>query len=481
MNDLVIRLRNGTSIVAPRSLAAITTYVLLEQETWFEKELGFVERLLQPGMHAIDVGANLGVFSLAMAKAVGPAGRVTGFEPASETRDRLLRSRETNRAAHFEIVDAALSDSERVGHLVFGRSSELNHLGATADGAGEKVRISSLDVEAQRHGLPAPYLIKIDAEGEEIPILAGARTLLGKAEPVLMLELKSDTAVNDDLIDTTERSGFRAYCYVSALDALVPLDRANLDPMELNFFAVTDRRAAELEARGLLVRDDPKVEIRPADMANALAELRKQPFAPGFPPQFAADLSVHPQYAEALGAYALWRDRSRPLAHRWAALRLAYSRLRALCDTDGRIGRLSTLARMAGELGRRLIGCRILEIVLREGNSGRLAIGEPFWPAAPRFDTVPQAGRPAEWFLAAACEGLEEGRTLSTAFDPAGDTLAWLVGSGFASADMHRRHCLSMLLAGRTPPIPDVLLVEAPDHLNAALWRDGTVTGLAKF
>ena len=58
------------------NLDSITSYVLLKQETWFENELPFLMQYLQPGMTAIDVGANAGVYSLPMARAVGPTGRV---------------------------------------------------------------------------------------------------------------------------------------------------------------------------------------------------------------------------------------------------------------------------------------------------------------------------------------------------------------------------------------------------------------------
>jgi hypothetical protein len=45
--------------------------VLLEQEDWFEKEIAFVRRLLRSGMRAVDIGANYGTYTLAMARAVG--------------------------------------------------------------------------------------------------------------------------------------------------------------------------------------------------------------------------------------------------------------------------------------------------------------------------------------------------------------------------------------------------------------------------
>jgi len=56
MDELSLRLSDGTTIVVPASLNSITTYVVLEQEAWFEKEMAFLARWLRPGMTAIDIG-----------------------------------------------------------------------------------------------------------------------------------------------------------------------------------------------------------------------------------------------------------------------------------------------------------------------------------------------------------------------------------------------------------------------------------------
>ena len=84
-----VTIRGGAKICVPDSIALITPYVLLEQEDWFEDEVRFVRRLLRPNMAAIDVGASFGIFSMAMANAVGPQGSVWAFEPTPETAEFL--------------------------------------------------------------------------------------------------------------------------------------------------------------------------------------------------------------------------------------------------------------------------------------------------------------------------------------------------------------------------------------------------------
>jgi hypothetical protein len=99
MDMLELRLSDQVTLAVPGRLDSITTYVLLEQESWFEKALGFLSRWLKRGMTAIDIGANLGVYSLPMARLVGPEGRVFAYEPGSEARSLLARSRAINAAA----------------------------------------------------------------------------------------------------------------------------------------------------------------------------------------------------------------------------------------------------------------------------------------------------------------------------------------------------------------------------------------------
>src|SRR6202007_1987029 len=125
MQPLRIRMRDDdVKLAAPPDLSSITTYVLLEQEAWFEKELMFLRRWLRPGMTVIDIGANLGVYSLPLARSVGPHGLVFAYEPASDPRAMLKRSGSINRADNLHVIPAAVSDSLREGRLVLGSSSE---------------------------------------------------------------------------------------------------------------------------------------------------------------------------------------------------------------------------------------------------------------------------------------------------------------------------------------------------------------------
>src|SRR5260370_35086885 len=135
-----------------------------------------LRRWLRPGMTVLGIGANHGVYSLPMARLVGRTGHVFAYEPGSETRALLKRSRDLNAAVNLDISSFALSDSDREGRLVFGGSSELNALGDS--GAGETVLITSLDKEDAPRGWPSPDFMKVNAQAEDEQMLAGVRNFL---------------------------------------------------------------------------------------------------------------------------------------------------------------------------------------------------------------------------------------------------------------------------------------------------------------
>jgi len=280
MGEMSLRMADGTHIVVPSSLDAITTYVILEQEKWFEKETAFVARWLRPGMTAIDIGANLGVYSLPIARLVGPEGQVFAYEPATETRRLLAISKARNGADNLHIVAAALSDGEREGHLVLAASSELNTLDGS--GPGERVQITSLDAEEKTRNWGDIDFLKIDAEGEEERILAGAGSFFAKRSPLVMFEVKAGEKQNDHLAARFMAMGFGLYRLLAGAPVLVPVGEEPLDGYELNLFAAKPDRAVALACAGLLVEAVP--EWMPGDdtRAKALEFFRAQPFAPIF-------------------------------------------------------------------------------------------------------------------------------------------------------------------------------------------------------
>lgn len=476
MNVLELKLSDDVTLVVPASLQSITTYVLLEQECWFEKEMDFLRHWLRPGMTVIDIGANLGVYSLPMARLVDRTGQVFAYEPGSEARGLLERSRELNAAENLHISPFALSDSEREGRLVYGNSSELNALGDR--GVGEVIGITSLDSEDVAQGWPAPDFVKIDAEGEEERILAGGRNFFARHSPLIMFEIKAGNRVNERLRAHFPSIGYRLFRQLGGAPILIPDDpQQALDKFELNLFAAKRDRADALLRGGFLADEIPAWMPSEDNCRTAASFWKSQNFAPLINMIGRGGPLEDPEYRESLAAYATWRAADKPIWTRCAALTFALHSLRRVCARAPTAARLSTLARVAWEWGAREESVAVLARLLETLQGNEIQPEEPFWPASKRYESMALGSQPANWFAAAAAEQFERTISFSSLFAGASPLLTWLCSQPCASAEMGRRRVLVAARAGQLPAVPARLCQVAGDHLNAKIWRAGKVPG----
>lgn len=142
----------------------------------YEDEAFFVQKFIKAGMTAIDIGANVGFFTLMMARLAGDSGRVHAFEPSRPTLEKLRRNIDENKLANITIHEVALSDREEERALHHDEDPSQNRFGQVVSPAGEeKVRCRPLDVEL---GPSKVDFIKIDVEGAELLVFRGAQQLL---------------------------------------------------------------------------------------------------------------------------------------------------------------------------------------------------------------------------------------------------------------------------------------------------------------
>jgi FkbM family methyltransferase len=476
LNALELNISDAVTLVVPASLQSITTYVLLEQESWFEKEMEFLRHWLRSGMTVIDIGANLGVYSLPMARMVGPTGQVFAYEPGSEPRAFLERSRELNAAVNLHISPSALSDREREGRLVFGGSSELSALGDS--GSGETVRITNLDNEDAARGWPSPDFMKIDAEGEEERILAGGHKFFSRHSPLIMFEIKAGNKTNEQLRALFPAIGYRLFRQLGRAPILIPDDAYQpLDGFELNLFAAKPDRVSALSQQGFLVDTIPAWVPSEDGCKRADEFWLSQKFAPSINISGGNSAPADFDYRNSLAAYHTWRTADQPVAMRCAALAFALRGLRAACARAPTAARLSTLARIAWEWGARGESVGVLQRLFQTLQSGQIRLDEPFWPASERFDSIAPGSQPANWFVGAAAEQFERTFSFSSTFAGASSVMAWLCSQPFVSAEIERRRVLLAARAGQRPKVPLRLCTAAADHLNANVWRGGKVPG----
>lgn len=151
-----------------------------------------LSRLCPVGGVVLDVGAHYGYFSLLMARLVGPTGSCIAFEASRANYEKILRTREANQVAQLKIEQVAISD--KPGTVVF--SDNINTLmgrivegDASQEPVTESVPSLTLDLYVEQAGLTRLDFIKMDIEGAERKALAGARQILQRLRPSLLVEV----------------------------------------------------------------------------------------------------------------------------------------------------------------------------------------------------------------------------------------------------------------------------------------------------
>ncbi len=158
-------------------------------------------RLLQaavrPGMTVLDVGAHVGWHTLRMAQRVGDSGRVVAFEPVYAFRKDLQSHLAANRLQRrVAVMPLGLSDLDGK------RSCSIDTDSATVCAEGDvapgttTVKVRRLDDVVVELGLPRIDFVKIDVNGHERHVIAGARAVLTKDRPMLSVALARNDATS---------------------------------------------------------------------------------------------------------------------------------------------------------------------------------------------------------------------------------------------------------------------------------------------
>lgn len=166
---------------------------------WEKQETEFILKNIDRSTVFIDVGANIGYFSLAVAS---KAKCVVAIEPIPKTFNFLKKNVEFNSlGAQVHLLNIALGNEE--GYLEFTDSlGPKNHvLSESKDTTDDKVsrctvKATTLDNVVEELQLPGIDFIKVDVEGFEYAFLQGAKATLQKFQPVLLMEIEEHRCAN---------------------------------------------------------------------------------------------------------------------------------------------------------------------------------------------------------------------------------------------------------------------------------------------
>lgn len=195
-------------------------------------ELDFVKRYLRKDDVFLDIGANVGLFSVVGASIVGDTGHVYSFEPVKKTYERLIENIRLNNFKNVTGINAGLSDSN--GALSMSTSNDgydaWNSFGTPSAGSNynkEELPVFSLDAWINEHNIKGANLIKIDVEGWEYKVLTGGEALFSsELAPDLLVEFTEKNCQSSgyscgDLYDYLISFGYQLYTYDPANNSII--------------------------------------------------------------------------------------------------------------------------------------------------------------------------------------------------------------------------------------------------------------------
>ncbi|HYP39565.1 MAG TPA: FkbM family methyltransferase [Chloroflexia bacterium] len=195
----------------------VMSHYLLEDGRWEPLETGIVESELKEGDVVLDIGANIGYYTILAARRVGPSGRVFAFEPDPRNFSLLQKNLRTNGCTNVHVARKAVSDFTGTIRLYLDKLNKGDH--AIYDvGGRQSIEVGAvrLDDYFSNYGGKID-LIKIDVQGAEGKVLRGMHGLLERNKQVRIItefwphRLAECGTPSEEFVGTLTAHGFTLY------------------------------------------------------------------------------------------------------------------------------------------------------------------------------------------------------------------------------------------------------------------------------
>ena len=179
-----------------------------------EKEIRYLESELHPGDIFIDLGGNIGQFTLVAARLVGDKGHVYSFEPWPENFRALIKNIQLNQFGNVTAEKMAVADQDGSVSLHLDHAEKnkgmVTHYAMNYHST-EFVPTISLDKYFSNKDLSSLKMMKIDIEGGEFLALKGMKAILEKYKPLLLME------INPQILQHTQFTQAEIEAFLSGL------------------------------------------------------------------------------------------------------------------------------------------------------------------------------------------------------------------------------------------------------------------------
>jgi FkbM family methyltransferase len=176
-----------------------------------------VKKLVSRGNVILDVGANIGYYSVLFSRLVGNEGRVLCFEPTKYFGKVLKKNLEANNIDNAEIFGFGLSNKHQQLEIQIGYSSATIHNPRIYPSeTSETIDLVPLDEFIEKNDLQTIDFVKVDIDGHEPLFFAGAWKTLDRYDPIILLEVSHLHYLEAgftawDFFDVLKNKGYRIY------------------------------------------------------------------------------------------------------------------------------------------------------------------------------------------------------------------------------------------------------------------------------
>ena len=162
----------------------------LKEHDHERSEVEFLESTVEEGMNVIDIGANIGITTVAIARKIGKGGRVFSFEPAPEYFDTLTENISSNGLENAEVYEQAVTD--QVGRVDFYQKGLSSGIVFEEGVKRFEVPTTAVDRFLSEKKIEVIDFINMDCEGSELLVLKGAKETLRKNKVKIFCEIHHD-------------------------------------------------------------------------------------------------------------------------------------------------------------------------------------------------------------------------------------------------------------------------------------------------
>lgn len=218
-----------------------------------EGETTLFQQILRPNSVVIEAGANIGLHTLPLARAVGPGGRVIAFEPQRIIFQILCANLALNGTANVLMRNEAVGENHtgdqwiNVPPIDYSRNNNFGGIELGGD-TGERVRVTSID----SLNLGQLALLKADVEGMELPCLRGAADTIRRLRPLLYVE-NNRPNLSADLNKCMMDMGYKLWWHIPPLyeSNNFKNNPQNVFPatISINVLAVPNERKTEVKGK----------------------------------------------------------------------------------------------------------------------------------------------------------------------------------------------------------------------------------------